>query len=93
MEIVVGVGVIQVHPLWMYVMEEVVQIGGLWVHPIRMDGIKNVVKMGSDEPSWAIEVMEYSLSSMGCRSDGIWLFLEIGKIKFMVGFPSTIIFL
>jgi hypothetical protein len=71
MEMVVGG--IQVHPLWMDVMEEVVKIGGLWLHSLRMDGIRNVVRMGGDEPPWAIEVMEYCLSPMRCRSDGIWL--------------------
>jgi hypothetical protein len=58
MEMVVGVGGIQVHPLWMDVMEEVVWMGGLWVHPLRMHGIRNMVGVGGDEPPWVVQVME-----------------------------------
>jgi hypothetical protein len=61
-EMMVGVGGIWVHPLWMDAMEEVVQMGGLRVHQLRIHGIINIIEVGDDEPPRAVKVMEAPLS-------------------------------
>jgi hypothetical protein len=58
MEMVVGMGGIRVHPLWMDAMEEVVWMGGLCVHPLRMHGMRNMLGVGRDGPPRTVQVME-----------------------------------
>jgi hypothetical protein len=61
-EMVVGVGGIRVHPLWMDAMEEVVHMGGLRVHQLRIHGIRNIIELGEDEPPRVVNLMEAPLS-------------------------------
>jgi hypothetical protein len=62
MEMVVGMGGIWVHPLWMDAMEEVVQMGDLWVHPLRMHRIRRMLGVGGNGTPKTVQVMETPLA-------------------------------
>jgi len=59
---VVGMGGIRLHPLWMDAMEEVVWMCGLWVHHLRMHRIRNMSGVGGNRHPHSIGVMENTLS-------------------------------